>query len=378
VPSNVANIRELTCMACLTPRATGGIATIGVRGPRQDELIAGLFQPRGAAGGKVSLGRFGDDQQDDVVLVRCSDHLELNCHGGIAVVQWVLELLGARGAIEITWQDWVRLSSVDPVQAAAEIALPDALTSRIASILLDQYHGALGRALTSIVDQLARRDRIAARAALGELAARGALGRHLTQPWRVVLAGEPNVGKSSLINAILGYQRSITSPLPGTTRDAVTGLTAVEGWPIEFTDTAGIRAAATGLEAAGIVRTERAAASADLILWVQDQSVSPTVECPAAGGLLVVNKIDLPPVWTPGGLRVSARSGVGVAELLQAVARRLIPNPPPPGAAVPFSEELCSRVEEASRLADSDDLEHAIRVLRPLLVPCEHGSPRVQ
>ena len=66
-------------------------------------------------------------------------------------------------------------------------------------------------------------------------------GLHLTRPWNVVLAGRPNVGKSSLINALLGYTRSIVFDQPGTTRDVVTAATAIDGWPIELSDTAGLR-----------------------------------------------------------------------------------------------------------------------------------------
>jgi tRNA modification GTPase len=67
------------------------------------------------------------------------------------------------------------------------------------------------------------------------------LGRHLTRPWRVVVAGAPNVGKSSLINALAGFTRTVVTAVPGTTRDVVATAAAIDGWPVELIDTAGLR-----------------------------------------------------------------------------------------------------------------------------------------
>src|SRR5439155_711085 len=110
---------------------------------------------------------------------------------------------------------------------------------------------------------------------LKELKSRTRLGRHLTNPWRVVVAGAPNVGKSSLVNALAGYARCVVSPTPGTTRDVVSTLIAVDGWPIELLDTAGLRLPGENLEQQGIALARAAVESADLCLWVIDASASP-------------------------------------------------------------------------------------------------------
>src|SRR6185369_14624432 len=127
--------------------------------------------------------------------------------------------------------------------------LAHAPTLRTASILLDQLHGAFERGVTRILDLLATNPE-AAREPLRELARYAPIGRHLVEPWKVVVAGAPNVGKSSLVNALAGFQRAVVSDIAGTTRDVVSVPVAFDGWPVELTDTAGLREA-EGLEAAG-------------------------------------------------------------------------------------------------------------------------------
>src|SRR5262249_24412086 len=187
---------------------------------------------------------------------------------------------------------------------------------------------------------------------LAELDGRAALGRHLTAPWRVIVAGAPNVGKSSLVNALAGYQRSVVAATPGTTRDVVTTPLAVDGWPVEVADTAGWREPAGALERQGIERARAAAAGADLCLWVLDASaawVGPERDTPRCG----VNKIARPAAWdlsqAASAVRVSARTGAGLPELCQALSRWLVPNPPPTGAAVPFTPSLAEGIAEAQR-----------------------------
>jgi tRNA modification GTPase len=298
----------------------------------------------------------GTDIADEVVLavreVEPIPRIEVHCHGGREVVRLLLDLLRARGLVACTWDEFLRQTDAGPLRAAAAVALGRAPTVRTASILLDQYHGAFARAVGDILASLEREDTAAAASRLNELARFAPLGRHLTTPWRVTVAGAPNVGKSSLVNALAGYQRSVVAPTPGTTRDVVTVNLAIDGWPVDLADTAGLRASSESLEKAGMQRAREAATAADLCLWVLDASTEPGWPEASHGAVkLVVNKVDLQPAWdlsrAEGAVRVSAQTGEGLSELCAALSRWLVPDVPPAGAAVPFTDHLCDAIEEA-------------------------------
>src|SRR5690606_27241148 len=112
---------------------------------------------------------------------------------------------------------------------------------------------------------LATRPPAQASAEIADLLQTGQTARHLLTPWQVVLCGRPNVGKSSLINALVGYERTVVFDQPGTTRDVVSVETAIHGWPVIFSDTAGLRETESELEAAGIARARARLKQADLI-----------------------------------------------------------------------------------------------------------------
>jgi tRNA modification GTPase len=265
-----------------------------------------------------------------------------------------------------------------------EVALASTLTTRTANILLDQYHGALESALLEILGLMDTGEVALTAAKLGELVARVPLGRHLTKPWRVVLAGAPNVGKSTLMNALVGYQRSITSPLPGTTRDALSVVTAFDGWPVELVDTAGIHDSAVGLDAAGIEMGLKALHSADLVLWLLDSTKPPQfpIEPPRRPVLWVRSKVDLSAAWSPADLclepnpmlSVSARTGEGIAALSGALAGLLVPDPPAVGVAVPFEPGGCAALERAGALWERGDHQAARALLVSLLQAPSHDT----
>jgi tRNA modification GTPase len=369
-----------TYAACLTPPGTAAIAVIAVRGPAAWDTVRRRFVPASGRplpdevpepSGPFWFGRFGDPAAgaDEVVLCvqrRDPPWVELHCHGGRAVVRLLLETLAADGIVVCTWQELERHTSEDPLRTEALIALAETRTTRTAAILLDQYHGALGRALQAVDEALERRDAAEAGRVLLEVVSYSRVGRHLTRPWRLVIAGAPNVGKSSLVNALAGYERCVVSPTPGTTRDVVTTVIALDGWPIELADTAGLRETKDGLEKEGILRAIQAGVQADLFVWVFDvttKPVRPKLKKTLSPPLYVVNKIDLPPVWdlkkAEQAVRVSARTGEGLDALCQAIVRELVPEAPPPGQAVPFTPELCNWLEQAFIRCTAGDLEGA-------------------
>jgi tRNA modification GTPase len=326
------------------------------------------------------VGSFGDELTDAVVLTvrrpRPVPWLELHCHGGREVVRLLQSVLEARGAVFTSWHELERRATGDGLRAAAAAALAEARTTRTVAILLDQYQGAFPRAVVAVTAALDRGDSAEAGRLLEELARHANPGRHLMAGWRVVVAGAPNVGKSSLVNALAGYQRSVVSAIPGTTRDVVTTRIAVDGWPVELADTAGLRPEAAGLEEQGVRRAREAAQSADLILWVLDASAAPAWPAddlrlsPADPIRFVINKADLSAGWdldrAAGAPRVSARTGAGLGDFCAAMARWLVPQPPPPGAAVPFTPSLVEQVGVAGRHCAAGRIDEARRVLRAM------------
>src|ERR1051326_3485894 len=205
-----------TYVACLTPSGVGAIATLAVRGPQAWTVMCDLFRPRSPLPaqpmiGPIWLGRLGAELADEAVLsvkqIQPVPWVEVHCHGGREVIRLLLEAFSASGVRLCSWQEFETLTNPDPVDAQAAHALANAFTFRVAAVLLDQQQGAFRRAVQAIVSALEQADTTTVTRALEELQRRTNVGRRLTTPWRVVIAGAPNVGKSSLVNALAGYQR---------------------------------------------------------------------------------------------------------------------------------------------------------------------------
>ena len=166
-------------------------------------------------------------------------------------------------------------------------------------------------------------------------AARGAIERidralasadaaaRLREGFTVVIAGPPNVGKSTLMNALAGRDVAITSPVPGTTRDLIEVFLDLRGYPVILVDTAGVRESHDPIEQEGVARARRRAESADLILWLNDcaDDLGPSL---GSATLVVRTKMDLkqadPSVGKPAGVAISAKTGAGVDRLLDVIA----------------------------------------------------------
>jgi tRNA modification GTPase len=356
----------------LTVEGPAALATIGplVR-LRSGKSLAS------AASGRPVAAHFdlGTAAPEEVVVHRRSDQaVEIHCHGGPAVVEAIVEALAAQGCRSVDWRQWLDENGTDPLQAAAHVALASAKTLRTAAILLDQYDGALRGAVNGLTELLDRGRYQEAQEQLAGLLKWAPLGLHLTRPWKVVLVGRPNVGKSSLINALAGYGRSIVYQTPGTTRDVVRTTIAIDGVPLEIADTAGLRwVAEDPLEQAGVERTLAELAGADLIVLVVDRSRPPSDEEDAlldrhAEALVAVNKCDLPPGRPPqpAAMEASARTGEGIETLGQAVVSRLVPRWPAAGTAAPFTRGHVGAFEEAERLLAAGRPEAARAILQGL------------
>ena len=275
----------------------------------------------------VRLVSFGPPPGEEAVYVRRGEgRAEIHTHGGAAVAERVEAVLRSCDFASI---------SAEPLTFADECeqTFARAITRRTAKSLATVCFGKLETSLRAI----RAKDADTASVELKQLLVNSDLGLSLTTPRRVVLFGPPNAGKSSLMNALAGYERSIVAPEPGVTRDAVTVRTAFEGWPAELVDTAGLREAVSAVEREGVGRTRGLLQNADLRLLVIDSSEP----CPEAAelmplaDLIVRHKCDRPDRsgvdWPAGTVSVSSTTGVGRDELIARLGTAIRPVEPPTG-----------------------------------------------
>jgi tRNA modification GTPase len=369
-------------LCVLTGEGRGAIAVVRLWGPGAMRVADAAFRPhrkgRLAEGpsGRLRNGTVGAGPGDEVVAVVVPGNppeVEVHCHGGPAPLGLVVEALEAAGAQRRPAEDWLCARSLSSLSAEARADLPRAVTLRVAEILLVQAQGALDWECQQVVDAV-NGSHASALSLLEALILRADVGLRLLDGWRVVLAGRPNVGKSRLLNALAGFERAIVDPAPGTTRDVVTVRTAFDGWPVELADTAGLRTSDDPIEASGMELAQAHQARADLVLLVLDRS-EPLTEADRQlvarhpHSLWVTNKVDLPPAWEPQGPRrlvVSAERGDGIDRLTAAIARRLVPDPPPPSAGVPFRDRHLRFLQQARDHLATGRAEAAIQTLREI------------
>jgi len=282
------------------------------------------------------------------------DVVEISGHGSPWLLQSIVESACAAGARlaqpgEFTLRAYLH-GRVDLIQAEAVADLIDAVTPLQARVAFDQLEGTLTSAVQRIDAQLfdlsakleasldfpdegfhfitrthATEDLAAVQTALEQLIKDGRRGRLIREGRMVVIAGRPNVGKSSLFNALIGTNRAIVTPLAGTTRDLLTEQVDVCGVPLTLVDTAGLRESADVIEEEGVRRAEQAREVAALTLLVLDRS-QPLDEdderlMAGTGGprVVIANKADLPAAWSGPGIAVSAVTGAGLDELRAAI-----------------------------------------------------------
>jgi tRNA modification GTPase len=354
-----------TIAAISTPVGQGAIAILRLSGPAALSVLSKVFRggaealnpvPRQVYFGEVHDGAVRVDQAL-VTYFRApnsytgEDVVEISCHGGVLVTRKILDLLfksGVRPANpgEFTLRAFLN-GKMDLTQAEAVMDLIHAQTELALRAANEQLAGHLGKELDRLRESLltvlahieayidfpdehidpdtgqALLARLAEiETALDRLLATADQGRVLRHGLRTVIYGEPNVGKSSLLNVLLGYDRAIVSEIPGTTRDTIEEVINVLGIPVRLIDTAGTRSSNDVLEKEGIRRTQSQVEQADLILRVVDASLPKTASFSYGKSILVLNKTDLGihSDWTSTkGVRFSCKLRTGTDELNQAV-----------------------------------------------------------
>ena len=366
-----------TTVSRLTSFAPAAIAVLAIEGPRALEFVSKCWQPnQGTSVLPTNRIRFGFTKATDeepsigcnesIVVCRTNqDRVELHCHGGKQASEKILESLASLGAIVTPWNQEPNLLARDPIEQEAMEDLVHANSIRSTAILLDQMRGALSKELKRIELLNATGKRQEAADSILQLRQRFAIGKHLIHPWSVVLAGPPNVGKSSLLNRMLGYERAIVHEQAGTTRDSLMERTSFDGWPINLTDGAGVRLASDAsdpIEIAGIDLTLQKAREADCVLLMVDPSSGWTdshdriYQETKGKRILVRSKADLqkaplipPSLLFDAQVATSAITGEGTLELQSAIVSVLVPEAPDSGIAIPFRTR---HIDLLNRLTD--------------------------
>ena len=370
--------KEDTIAAVATPPGEGGVAIVRVSGPDAERIATQVFlRPEAKTGAleshKLYYGKIRVPESatvlDEVLLTVMrkprsytgEDVVEVHCHGGAFVVRQVLGLILAQGARSAEPGEFTRRAflngRLDLAQAEAVLELIQARTDKSAALALEQMSGGLSKWVHELREELLD-ILVQVEAAIDfseeeiELLQSSGLtrklsdlsdkisiisnsyeyGRLLREGARVCLCGRPNVGKSSLLNALLGQDRVIVTAFPGTTRDVIEESINLAGLPVVLWDTAGIRDTDDQIEKIGVGLSRQHIDRADAVLVVIDRSAALTDDdlalvnsCGDKKILIVINKCDLPPRITDLAIKsafalrkvvlVSAKTGLGLDDL---------------------------------------------------------------
>ena len=312
-----------TIAAIATAPGEGGVAIIRISGPRcfaiADEVFACAAPPPSRrAGGTFVHGRVmeadGVAIDEALLLIMRAPHsytredtVEIQGHGGPVVARRLLQRVLAAGARSAEPGEFTKRAflngRLDLAQAEAVLDLIRARTDRAAAAALEQLEGGLSKRVNALYDRLLAvaanveatldfsdqeipdyvldpvvDELRATLAGLNELLATWTEGHVLRDGATVVIAGKPNVGKSTLLNALLGRNRAIVSDQPGTTRDTIEESIVLNGYPLILVDTAGLRDTDCNIEQEGIRRTQQELAAADLCLYLVDARTGPDAD----------------------------------------------------------------------------------------------------
>jgi tRNA modification GTPase len=369
-----------TIAAIATPLGEGGLAVIRLSGPRALAIAEASFRAGKSAASLASapthtvhFGRiFRRGAAVDEVLLSVlraprtftrEDVVEISCHGGLLPAKLVLETLLENGARLAEPGEFTRRAflngRIDLAQAEAVADLIHARTELALAAAQEQLAGKLSQRINLLRDDLMKmlahveahidfpdediapdtRESLITRLRVGlvfmdELLRTAREGQILRRGIRAAIVGRPNAGKSSLLNQLLGRDRAIVSPIPGTTRDTIEETANIRGLPILFIDTAGLREAVGEIEQEGVRRSRASLAGAELILHVLDASepllpadFAHLEEFAGKPRILVLNKADLPRKmeWPAplAGVEVCCLTGQGIEALKDAIKERV-------------------------------------------------------
>ena len=375
---------EDTIAAIATPPGEGGIAVIRISGADAENIATKIFARAQGKNGRLAShrlyhGEIHEPQSncmvDDVLLTIMrkprsytgEDVVEIHGHGGAFLIRQILRLVLTQGARQAEPGEFTKRAflngKMDLSQAEAVLDLIRARTDKAAALALTQARGELSKWVHGLreelldilvqveaaidfpeeeIELLKRPDVIQKignlRSEILDIISTYEWGRLFREGARVCICGRPNVGKSSLLNALLGQERVIVTPVPGTTRDVIEEAINLDGLPVVLWDTAGLRETDDQIEQMGVNLSRQYLEKADALIVVLDGSTRLTQDdevllrnVEARKVLIAVNKDDLPQVLSPEDLsrfsdsivRVSAKSGEGI-NVLQKKLRDLV------------------------------------------------------
>lgn len=357
--------------AIATPPGKGAVGIVRVSGEGSLELVSRLWKGKSPLSlgrnsftyGKI-LGTDGESLDEALLLTFKGPHsytgqdsAELHTHGSPAVLRKVLQTVieaGARpaGPGEFTLRAYLN-GKMDLAQAESVLSLVESESEAARRQALRGLSAGLSAKIQALSDVLfdllahiqawldypeegVEPAEIQARLEpvlheVRHLLATAPAGRIAQKGARIALVGAPNAGKSSLLNALLGYDRAIVTPVPGTTRDYLEAPLEIAGVPIVAVDTAGVRQTEDLVERSGVERALQIAQEADLVLYLADSSQPQTElpDLPLERTVRVATKADLDARWdTTGFLVVSSTTGFGLDALRQAIHDRLLQDAP--------------------------------------------------
>lgn len=349
----------------LTAPGRGAVAVIRLRSSDLDVLDERFASASGKTPSTAAIGRilFGKWRAEEIVVVRTGDSdWEINCHGGEAAVNQILRDLAVP-----------RSRKPQTIADSITAELLRCRSRRTANYLLAQSEGVFESFLRKLSSC---RSADQAVGLIEPVLAWQAFATHLVTPWKVAIVGQPNAGKSSLLNALIGYERAIVFDQPGTTRDRIEAELIIDGWPVQAVDTAGIRETTDDVENAGVAAAKTSIADCDLCLLVIDSTIGWTEQdseiaasiadnIPSA---LLFNKLDLSESGEDASaaamgsaikrFHISATSGDGLAELLEWIPKALLPRTPHVAEPLPVVPELTEALVQFKRSHDLQQLHN--------------------